>query len=421
MTYIEFFDKIASENICAALTWAPDRVIYIGDDKKAMDKHIKNYKKVFAARGKDIDFISKTASKSKLEHVVKVLSEIVETYDDCVFDITGGEEIMLLAMGMVYTKYPDRNIQIHKFNLRNNQIYSCDKDGITLFEGVPTPKLSIEENIQIYGGEVAYGTIDEDNTYKWDMNPDFLKDIDRMWDVCRKDVRYWNMMIGILNAAEEVGGQGNTKLTTVVSRAALEDYLIRHKSKYKPAQGIISSLLKHRLLTAFSDDGTTVTVSYKNPQVKKCLTKAGQALEMKIFAAVSGLRKGDEPMYSDALNGVVIDWDGEFHDESVEDTYDTENEIDIILMHDIVPIFISCKNGVVDSDELYKLDTVAERFGGKYAKKYLVATSVSDLGEAGKYLRQRAKDMGIMLIEGVQYIDDAELEKELRNLWEKTV
>ncbi len=65
---------------------------------------------------------------------------------------------------------------------------------------------------------------------------------------------------------------------------------------------------------------------------------------------------GDIPVYDDALNGVVIDWDGEFHDEEVEDLYDTENEIDVLLMHDIVPVFVSCKNGIVTSEELYKLD-----------------------------------------------------------------
>ena len=172
------------------------------------------------------------------------------------------------------------------------------------------------------------------------------------------------------------------------------------------------------MLTYFEDDETTVTISYKNEQVKKCLTKAGQALEMKIYVTAKDiLDKDGTPVYDDALNGVVIDWDGEFHDESVEDEYDTENEIDIMLMHDIVPVFISCKNGIVTADELYKLNTVAERFGGQYSKKVLVATSISDFGEQGMYLRQRAKDMNIKLIEGVQDIDDVELEKKLRNIW----
>ena len=34
MTYIEFFDKNASENICACLSCAPDRVILLGESTK---------------------------------------------------------------------------------------------------------------------------------------------------------------------------------------------------------------------------------------------------------------------------------------------------------------------------------------------------------------------------------------------------
>ena len=416
MTYVEFFDTIASENISACLTCAPDRVIYIGDNSKLMKKHISNYEKVFADRGHNIEFLFKTVSKSNLDNAVELISEIVEAYDDCVFDITGGEEILTLALGIVYSKYPEKNIQIHKFNLRNNAVYDCDKDGTTIYQD--TPILSIEENIKIYGGEVAYGAIDEDKTYKWDLTPDFLSDINLIWNVCKGNVRYWNMQICIFEAAEIVGGRGEDDLTTVVSRAALEQYLTQHKAKYKTAKGIIAYLLKNGLLTYFEDDETTVTISYKNEQVKKCLTKAGQALEMKIYVTAKDiLDKDGTPVYDDALNGVVIDWDGEFHDESVEDEYDTENEIDIMLMHNIVPVFISCKNGIVTADELYKLNTVAERFGGQYSKKVLVATSISDFCEQGMYLRQRAKDMNIKLIEGVQDIDDTELEKKLRNIW----
>ena len=38
------------------------------------------------------------------------------------------------------------------------------------------------------------------------------------------------------------------------------------------------------------------------------------------------------------------------------------------------------------------------------------------LGEAGNYLRQRAKDMGITIIEDIQYMEDAELEGIIKNL-----
>ena len=171
MTYIEFFDKIASENISACLTYAPDRVIYIGDNAKMMKRHIENYKSVFAARGHSIEFLYRTFSKTSLENAVALLSELVETYDDCVFDITGGEEILTLALGVVYARHPDKNIQIHKFNLKNNALYDFDKDGTTIYRDTPT--LTIEENVRIYGGDVLYGEIYEDHTYRWDMNPDF--------------------------------------------------------------------------------------------------------------------------------------------------------------------------------------------------------------------------------------------------------
>jgi len=86
-------------------------------------------------------------------------------------------------------------------------------------------------------------------------------------------------------------------------------------------------------------------------------------------------------------------------------------------MHDVVPVFISCKNGIVTSDELYKLNTVAERFGGSYAKKVLVATAIDSLGEAGEYLRQRAKDMNIRLLDNICEMDDAELLRRMKGLW----
>ena len=141
MTYIEFFDESALENISTCLTNKPDRVIYIGNDLTLMNKHIDNYKKVLSARNFDIEFISKTVPRSKLESAINVLSDIVEQYDDCVFDITGGDEMYTLALGIVYANHPNRGIQIHKMNLKNNSVYDCDRDGKTVFK--ETPVLSV--------------------------------------------------------------------------------------------------------------------------------------------------------------------------------------------------------------------------------------------------------------------------------------
>ncbi|MBE6960791.1 MAG: DUF1887 family protein [Ruminococcaceae bacterium] len=417
MTYIEFFDKTATENVATCLTRVPDRVIFIGDNGNRMRKHIEDYQRVFRARGYQVEMIIKTTSKSNLDRAVAMLTEIVQTYDDCVFDITGGEEIMSVALGMVVAQTPDKNIQIHRFNLGNNKIQDCDMDGQTVYLTPPT--LSVEENIRIYGGDVIYGAVDDVKTYLWDLNEEFLQDVERIWQLCKDNIRGWNIQIGIFAAAELVGRVQADGLTTVVSRAALDRYLIGHNLRYKKLTGIIDDLLAEGLLTDFQDgDLNAITISYKDPQVKRCLTRAGQALEMKIFTTAKRLCNEDgTALYNDAMNGVFIDWDGESHDEDVDGLYDTENEVDVMLMYGIVPVFVSCKNGFVTQEELYKLNTIAHRFGGDHAKKVLVATSLDFMGESGYYLRQRASDMNIRIVDDAYIMDDDELENRLKNLW----
>ena len=93
-----------------------------------------------------------------------------------------------------------------------------------------------------------------------------------------------------------------------------------------------------------------------------------------------------------------------------EDAQETTNEIDVLLMKGLVPIFISCKNGMVDQDELYKLNTVAEEFGGPYAKKVLVCTYFgNDESLAHDYFMQRAKDMNIRVIPSVHEMPEEKL------------
>jgi hypothetical protein len=116
-------------------------------------------------------------------------------------------------------------------------------------------------------------------------------------------------------------------------------------------------------------------------------------------------------MYNDVVNGVSIDWDG-----ILNVKYETENEIDILAMRGIWPMFISCKNGAFDAEELYKLNTVAHRFGGKYAKKVLIATALDAMDETGKYIRQRAEDMGIIVIDNITDKNEKELLKIMAGL-----
>lgn len=418
MTYIEFFDKDAIENICSCFVHVPEKVILIGDSRKLMEKHKQRYKAVFQSRKIDVEVEYRVVEKNNVETITEALSELVKENPDCVFDLTGGEDLYLVATGIVYERFKDQNVQMHRINIRNGAIVDVDQDGTTIKEE-QAPKLTIEENIMIYGGKVIPDKNRENTTPKWDMSEDFENEINSMWKICQRDARAWNTQIHVFEIAEKMSGQ-KEELKICVPLDRLEETIKRNGGKYAMIQAITRDLKNKGLLRSVSADNNQFIVEFKNEQVKRCLTVAGQVLEMKIYlAALKAKEKDETPTYHDVKNGVNIDWDGE------QDGFDTENEIDIMMMHGLVPVFISCKNGYFDNNELYKLNTVATRFGGKYAKKVLVATSL-DNSVFSNYIRQRADDMGIRLVEGYKKngefihltkMDDKEFNKVMRTLW----
>ena len=88
-----------------------------------------------------------------------------------------------------------------------------------------------------------------------------------------------------------------------------------------------------------------------------------------------------------------------------------------IAMKDAIPIFISCKTGTYDANEIYKLHTVSEHFGNKYAKCAIISASADAIGERLPFLKARAKEMNIEIIENVDMMDDKDLNKTLENLY----
>lgn len=384
MTYIEFFDTQAVENIGSCLISAPERVILIGYNKKVLQRHAQRYHDFFLKRGENIEFLFQSVNRNSLSDIVELLSDIVEEYEDCVFDLSGGEDLMLVAVGIVYHRYRDRGIQMHRLNLRSNMLYDCDCDGVV----IPIkhlPVLSTEEIVSLWGGKVIYEDERAATTRCWDWGDEFQEDIRAMWRICRKNVRDWNAQMDTFAFTDTVS----------------------------PTR-IVDELLKGGLITAM-EQSDTLKVCYKNEQIRKCLTKAGQVLELYItLLAMQAEDKNGDPVYNDVCTGVFIDWDG---GEPDSEEVKTENEIDVIMMHGLIPVFVSCKNGNVDMDELYKLNTVAERFGGRYAKKVLIANALGADSLFTYHLRQRAKDMKITLIENIQYLSEKEIQAKIEKLW----
>ena len=423
MTLIEFFDKDAINNVCFSLVKKPERVVFVGDKLKAMEQSARRCHALLAEKGVNVHFSCRVVNKNNIRTIVNRLSEIIEQYDDCVFEVGGGEDLYLVAIGIVFQKYqmgsapgirgesffsklkslfqsdpqsvPEKRVQLCRFNLRDNTIIDLNLNEQT------TPqkdalRISVEELISIYGGAIVYEEQKKGTTYRWILTPKFVNDVKSMWDICRSDVQLWNTQINVIEAAASLN-RSKDSLKTSVSMDALNAELRRRQLKYVAVHSIFSRLSQKGLLTSYECADDRFSVEFKDEQVKRCLTSSGQVLELIVYFVMKAVKNDDKtPTYDDVMTGVHIDWDGVIHTKRGD--YDTENEIDVIATRGATPIFVSCKNGAVEPDELYKLEAVATRFGGSNARKILVATALGR-SSGDNYLRQRAADMGIRIVE----------------------
>lgn len=409
MTIIEFFDKASIENIAGALLCEPKQVILIGDKRKQLERTKSLYQSILVKNNIPTEISYRSVNKNNLQDIISTLEQVIEDCEDCVFDLTGGEEMYLVAVGTIMERYKGR-VQCHRFNFKNDTLNDCDADG-----NVSVSKsfdISIEDNISIYGGEIVMDSQREIYTYPWDFNEDFQHDIETMWDICRKNTRLWNAHVGTIGAICELFEMQDTLSVSFDKELAIST-LKQRGIKFVCVAWIMYELQKHGLIRSLTMQDT-ISFVFKNEQVKQCLTIAGQILELAVAKTMRSIKdKNGAPLYHDVKVGVVIDWDRAEEDEE----YRTINEIDVVAMKGSIPIFISCKNGDFDANELYKLNTVAEHFGNKYSKKVLISTELDKLGEKSDYIRARMDDMGIRSVENVDEMNDSELERVLKSLW----
>lgn len=412
MTIIEFFDRESHiENIISALLCAPDKVIFLGDGKRKMDRISASYEKIARNRGINVKFESKPINRNDLMSIVGAIEDVVAENEDCIIDLSGGDDLSLVAVGIVYADNADK-IKLHRFKVTSSTMLDCDSDG-ELCNSAPL-ELTVDEIVAINGGRVIYDDEKPIGTHIWDFSDDFADDIRAMWSICSQDPNKWNTQIGILCkllTSDSDPESLNVNINLNKANAVLMQWGKEKKIDFE----LYKKLAKYFIIENFRLNGNAMSFRFKNGQIKKCLAKSGQVFEL--FLALSAKELKDEdgnPYYTDVMSGAFIDWDGEIHTGTASDV---ENEIDLILMKGLMPVFISCKNGAVGVNELYKLSVVANKFGGKYVRKVLAATEIDKDEKNVEFIRIRADAMGIKPWIKLHKISEERFEDELRLLW----
>lgn len=409
MTIVEFFDRSPVDNMVTCLTCRPDRIIFLGEESELSPREEHFYRFLDETDNFDTLLNFQYVNTSSLRHIVKTLTAIVEEYDDVCFDLTGGSDLCLVAAGIVRERYPEKNIQLHRFDILQGRIYDCDGDG-TVAEG-DLPTLTVEQNVILHGGAIITTQHKEGGTAFWDLNLDFARDLNEMWKLCKKTPSVWNYLTTALGVLDGNKTPDDDPLSLSISIISAKAGMAAKGLVFSEAP-LFDDLVRLGWISNFSLSDREVRMHFKDEQVKRCLIKAGTVLELKTYLTAMQLEQGEgDYFFNDGMTGVQLDWNGEIF---ATGAIETQNEIDVLLMRGLVPVFISCKNGNVDENELYKLQTVAQQFGGRYAKKILVAGHLGKGSNAREFFLQRAKDMGIGVIEFVHELSPKEFSAQLR-------
>ena len=380
---IEMFDKEPIENIITCLHFKMDKVIFFGQDDVMTDEAKAITKKALLEKChvSDVSFVE--LSMKSIDRVLSVLTDTVSREEKsggrCFLDLTGGGEMVLVAMGMYAATH---KIPMHRYDVAEDELILLNAKDISieaLVEKRDVP-LSIDDLIWLQGGTVNYA-MQKDS--KENLEEDgFQRDAEAIWQIAKDDMRKWNAFSAVLKACKSTvesmleEALDTEKVTAQVDKnsAFLEE---------KEFTDYLTDLETARVIENLTADSTCIRFRYKNSRVRGCLLDAGSILELHTY-----FERKDSGLYTDCRIGIHLKWGADSSDPGAI----VNNEIDVLALRGHCLTFASCKGGAVDKMALYELDTVAERFGGKYAKKELIIA-----GSLDRHHEERAKEMDILV------------------------
>ncbi len=388
---VEFYSEEPLENIMAMIKYRPEKIIFLGHKYNMITKKINDIKQFRDHKCPDVELEFIEVPKDDLDGAIEMLSDIIKDNPGVRFELTGGSELILIALGCIAARMNISKLRIDPFT--GKEIDIVDNHAVTSDYHF---NISIEEEIILHGGALTPHT---GSFCEWKFTDEFREDIRVMWDICKKYRGGWNRYCAIIDELRK---------NTPNQR---EGYVEIYKNPLGEAIHLLKDLEAQGLIRDYSESGKKITFRFKNNMIKRVIGKAGNILELHVYEVATR----DGYLFSDAIIGAHIDWDGEIHDVN-NPGYDTMNEIDVILMRGVCPIFISCKSGKAGGNALHELETVSRKFGGKYARKALVLAKGCDDTTGSMFFKQRARDMHIWIIDDVFRLSDEQLLNKLKRI-----
>ena len=383
-TLIELYDDRPIENVLASEVFMPERTVFLCPSEVFQNKKAKNViKEYLKSKGLQTEPVFLESSLYNGEKIAAQLRKILSEYEDCVVDITGGTDAALFACGRVCA---ETGLRAFTYSRKRNSFFSIYNAPFS--EELPCKvEHKIEDCFRMAGGVMRMGRVDNKLLGKYENS------FAAFFRIYLSHKTEWAKAVTYIQRVSQFSSLSvRGKYSVSGERGA----------KITVPEGILREAERIGYIKNLSVSKEAVSFSFADNTVRTWLRDVGSVLELFVYreCVASGL-------FGDVRTSAVVDWEG------TGGRDDVTNEIDVMAMKGILPVFISCKTCAVTTEALNELAILRDRFGGKGAKAAIVTTQ-----SCRTVTRNRASELQIDVID-LSDLKNGKLKDRLESLLEE--
>lgn len=364
---IEYYDKDVLKNIMAPLTLKPDRVVYLYDRGMQDMTVFTSLETCFRAH-METKLETVPIDNSSIEQIRLSTRRVMQRYagEDCTLELTGGSELMMIGG---YQAGKEMSARL----LHTDLVRRCIKDVETEEQVAQTATLTLDDFLNAKGACLMGESHRPPQPEKYDA----IRDMARYLFTHLSE---WKSTCAYL---QSIAARGLPHELYMEFRRRVH---IKNGRVVTPDKEVMKEFQRLGFIRNLIMDQNWVRFSFCSIEDKQYCISYGVWLELYVYigAMLSGV-------FDDVKLGTMIDWD----------VYDGVrmggNEIDVVLMDDSLPVFISCKLRDADTAALNELLIAKKRLGGWFSKGVIVTFSKEKRSGTGTY--QRSKVLGLEMLD----------------------
>ncbi len=367
-TLLEFYDKDVLKNIMAVLTLRPKKVIFLYDKEIQDLTCFRSLEKCFQRHMPQIKLETYPINILSLNQIYSTTCRLIEREgaEGFAMELTGGSELMMIAG---YKAGSEKGVKLLYTELASKSILDLDREEVV----AKTIQLTLEDFVDARGACFIGESHKPPAEDRYDA-------ILRMARYLFRHLFEWKPTCSFLQV--------------VVSRLQPNEMYVNSKKQVSMKNGkkawanehILLELERNGFISGLVIEEHRVRFRFTSKENKQYCINYGVWLELYVY--VSAARSG---AFQDVKLGTMIDWD------AYDGVTMAGNEIDVILMEDSLPVFISCKLRDADTAALNELLIAKKRLGGWFSKGVIVTYSREKREHTGTY--KRAQELGLELLD----------------------